>query len=123
MRSQIWLPSLVAVVLSAFIYHQVNRSPEISITSGPIGQNKTLKERMIFVVGLEKSFHKRGWLASIDLEGEDGKTLKVYWEQLNLSFVKQLFKNQDVIVDIREMGFKNLMISNGKVEWNVDLKN
>jgi hypothetical protein len=71
MRWQVWLISLVVVVLSALIYHQANRPPEITITSGPTGQNKTLRERTIFVVGLEKLFHKRDWLASIDIEGED----------------------------------------------------
>lgn len=120
---QVWLLSLLAVILSSFIYHRANKPPQISVTSGPIGQNKTLKERMIFVVGLEKSFHKRGWPASIDLDGEDGKSIKIYWEQLNLPLVKQLVKRQEVITDIREMGFKQLILTNGKGTWDVDLKN
>jgi hypothetical protein len=78
---------------------------------------------MIFVVGLEKSFHKRGWPASLDLEGVDGKTIKVYWEQIKLPFVKQLVKNQEVIADMREMGFKHLIMTDGKLVWDVDLKN
>lgn len=78
---------------------------------------------MIFVVDLEKSFHKKGWPAAIDLEGEDGKTLKVYWEKLNLPFVRGLVKSQDVIGDIREMGFKHLIMTDGKLRWDVDLKN
>ncbi len=78
---------------------------------------------MIFAVSLEKSFRKRGWAASMDIAGEDGKTLKVYWPELNLPYVKQMVNHQQIITDIREMGFKRLVLRNNDKTWNIDLKN
>jgi hypothetical protein len=31
--------------------------------------------------------------------------------------------NVDAIADLREMGFKHLVITDGKTSWDVDLKN
>ena len=84
---------------------------------------KTLKNRMIFIVVLEKSFHEMGWLASLDFEGENGNILKIHWESIKRPFVKQMLETTDLIQDIREMGFKRLVMNNGKQEWNIDLKN
>jgi hypothetical protein len=123
MQWQLWLAAIVVIAVAAYLHSLENRPIEISIASVPIGQNRTLKERMIFVVSLEKSFHKKGWLAKIDLEGENGKTLMIYWERINLPFVRQWAKSNEMIGDIREMGFKRLMLSNGKASWDIDLKN
>lgn len=103
--------------------YQSTRPIEVQVTSAPTGQDKTLKNRMIFLFTLERSFHKKGWLASLDLEGENGNVLKIYWESINLPFVKQMLKTTDLIQDIREMGFKRLVMNNGKQEWDLDLKN
>jgi len=78
---------------------------------------------MLFLVSIEKAFQKKGWLATFDLEGEEGKTIKVFWESLNKPMARQIIKSQDIIPDMREMGFKRLLLNNGKQEWDVDLKN
>jgi len=78
---------------------------------------------MIFIVILQKSMHKKGWIASLDLEGEDGNILKIYWESINPPFVRQMLKSTELIQDIREMGFKRLVLNNGKEKWDIDLKN
>jgi hypothetical protein len=122
-RRQFLVIAITAIIGSAYLRYQIHKPIEISISSAPTGQDKTLKERMIFLVSLEKAFHKKGWLASLDLEGEDGKTIKVYWEQLNRPMVKQIAESQDIIPDLRDMGFKRLELRNGKHEWDIDLKN
>lgn len=78
---------------------------------------------MIFVVGLEKLFQKKGWTASIDIVGVEGKTLRVSREKLNPFLVKQLLGNQEIVANIREMGFKTLIMAGGKITWYIDLKN
>jgi hypothetical protein len=121
---QIWLILLILVATATILYLQSNRQIELSITtSGPIGQRKTQKQRMIFAASLEKSFHKRGWPATIDTEGEDGKTLKIYWAELNFSMAEQMVKHQQIVSDIREMGFKQLVLKNDNEIWKIDLKN
>ena len=121
-----WLFAVIAITViigSAYLHYQSQKPFEISVTTGPTGQNRTLKERIIFMVGLEKALHKKGWPASLDMEGEGGKTIKVYWEQLNLPMARKIVKSKDIIPDLRDMGFKRLVLRNGKQEWDVDLKN
>lgn len=122
-RWQIWLILLVAILVIAASLYQLTRPIEVQVASAPTGQTKTLKNRMIFVAVLEKSFHKKGWLASLDLEGENGNILKIYWESINRPFVMQMLKATGPVQDIREMGFKRLVMNNGKQEWDIDLKN
>lgn len=120
--------SLVVAVLltfigAAFIHHEINRPIEITVNSGPVGQSKTLKERMIFLVSIERAFHKKGWLASFGLEGEDGKTITAHWERFNKEFARQIAESQDIVTNLREMGFKQLIMRNGKQDWNINLRN
>lgn len=115
--------AVAAIISSAYLRYQSQRPIEVSVTSGPTGQTKTLKQRMIFMVSLEKAFHSKGWPASFDLQGEDGKIITVYWEQLNRSLVQQIAKSQDIVADMREMGFKRLVMRSAKKTWDVDLKN
>lgn len=122
-RWQIWLILLVAILVIAASLYQLTKPIEVQVASAPTGQTKTLKNRMIFVAVLEKSFHKKGWLASLDLEGENGNILKIYWESINRPFVMQMLKATGPVQDIREMGFKRLVMNNGKQEWDIDLKN
>ena len=121
---QIWIILLIVVVSATILFFQRNKPLEISVTtSGPIGLDKSLKQRMIFATTIEKSFRKRGWLTSVELEGEDGKTIKVYWPGLGLPLVEQMVSHQQFITDFREMGFKKLVLRNNNETWNIDLKN
>lgn len=122
-RWQIWALSFVSILVIVAIRYQASRPIEIHVTSAPTGQTRTIKDRMIFLTALERSFHSKGWLVSLDLEGENGNLLKIYWESINRSFVKQMLNTMDIIQNIREMGFKRLVLSNGKQEWDIDLKN
>jgi len=122
-RWQIWVISLVAILIIATIRYQSTRPIEIHVKSAPTGQTKTLKNRMIFHVILQKRMHQKGWPATLDLEGENGNILKIYWERINKPFVKEMVKTEDLIQDIREMGFKKLVLNNGKEKWDIDLKN
>jgi len=123
LKWQIWLIVLVFVVSSVYLFSKVDRIPEIPATSGPIGLDKTIKQRMLFARSLDNSFRKKGWHAFIEVEGEDGKTLKIYWPELNLPMVKEMVNHQKIISDIREMGFKQLVLRNNNKAWNIDLKN
>jgi hypothetical protein len=105
-------------------YSITNKPLEISIgASGPTGQDKTLKQRIVFAGIIEKSFRKKGYLTTVQLQGEDGKTIKVYWPGLGLPLVEQMISNEQLITDFREMGFKKLVLWNHYNTWNVDLKN
>jgi hypothetical protein len=115
--------AVAAIIGSTYLHYQSNKPIKISVTSGPTGHDKTLKQRMIFMVNLEKNFHKRGWPASFDLTGDDGKIITLYWEQLTRPMVQQIIKSQDIIASVREMGFKKLVMRSAKQTWDIDLKN
>ncbi len=123
LRWQIWLILSVAVVSSAYLFSKGDKTPEIPATSGPVGLDKTPKQRMLFARSLDNSFRKKGWHAFIDVDGEDGKTLKIYWPELDLPMVKEMVHHKKIISDIREMGFKQLVLRNNRKAWNIDLKN
>lgn len=122
-RWQLVVFAVISVAGSFYFRHLSERSLEVAVTTGRIGQNKTLKERMIFLVTLEKAFHRKGWLASLDLAGEDGKTLTVYWEQLDRPMARQIVRSTEIIPELRDMGFKRLVLRGKRQEWDVDLKN
>ena len=128
-KRQFWLNTLLALIavssfsFTAYYIYQLSKPLEVTVRTGPIGQNRTLKDRMVFMVYLEKTFHKRGWLASFDMEGENGKTLIFFLEKMNRPLAREMVKNEEIIGEIRDMGFKRLKLRNGKEEWDVDLKN
>src|SRR6266702_3710740 len=104
MRWQLALIVVAAIIGSVYLRYQAEKPLEISIMTGPTGQNKTLKERMIFLVNLERAFHKKGWPASFDLEGDDGKTLKLYWERINRPLARKIVESPEIVPELREMG-------------------
>jgi hypothetical protein len=119
---------LVLIIVSSFSFtayyiHQLGKPLEVTVKTGPIGQNRTLKDRMLFVVNVEKVYRKRGYLASFDLEGENGKTLIFFLEKMNRPMAGGLVRTDEFVEEIRDMGFRRLVLRNGKEEWDVDLKN
>jgi hypothetical protein len=123
LRWQLTVIAAIAITGSLYLRNHVQKPIEIPITSGPTGQDRSLKERMLFVVNLEKAFRKKGWLASLDLEGKDGKTMVIFWDQLNRPLALQMVQSKQTVADLREMGFKRLAMRNGKQKWDFDLKN
>ena len=69
---------------------------------------------MLFVVNVEKTFRKRGWLASFELEGENGKALILFLEKMNRPLAREMVRNEEIIGEIRDMGFKRLIMRNRK---------
>jgi hypothetical protein len=128
-KRQFWLCMIFALIavlsfsFMAYYIHQLGKPLEITDKTGPIGQNRTLKDRMLFLVNVEKTFRKRGWLASFDLEGENGKTLIMFLVKMNRPLAREMVRNEEIIGEIRDMGFKRLILRNGKEEWDVDLRN
>jgi hypothetical protein len=128
-KRQFWLCIILALItassfsFTAYYCHQLGKPLEVTVKTGPIGQHRTLKDRVLFVINVEKTFRKRGCLASFDLEGENGKTLILFLEKMNRPLAREMLRNEEIIGGIRDMGFKRLIMRNGKEEWDVDLKN
>ncbi len=115
--------ALAVFPLAFYVHTQTNKPLAVEVTGGPVGQGKSLKSRMIFLDSFERSMRKKGYLATLDLAGEDGKTLVIFWDGMSYEFARQMVKSKSVVTDLREMGFKRLIMKNSKKLWDVDLKN
>jgi hypothetical protein len=123
LRLKVLLPVLACIPLAVFIYIQTHKPLEVPPQSGPIGQNFSIKQRIIAISHTSKLFHRRGWPASFELRGPEGKILHIYWEQLRRPLAQMLVHNNEFVQELREMGFKRLVMESGKETWDVDLKN
>ncbi len=61
--------------------------------------------------------------ATVTTTGDFHTTILIQGNMVNDSFVHGMKDNNVVIQDLREMGFKRLIMTDGKVSWDIDLKN
>jgi len=55
--------------------------------------------------------------------GEQHKFVTISGKIVNGPSVHRMKDNVDAIQDVREMGFKHLIMTDGKLSWDIDLKN
>lgn len=61
--------------------------------------------------------------ATVTTTGDFHTTILIQGNMVNDSLVHGMKDNNVVIQDLREMGFKRLILTDGKVSWDIDLKN
>ena len=96
---------------------------QITTTSPPIGQGVLPEERIRFAREFEKQFHDKGMDAAVNTQGQLEKTIIIRGNIVNGPLVFRMAKSKASIQDLREMGFKSLILTDGKATWNVYLKN
>lgn len=99
--------------------------PEIRLTDAtPRGQDISPDQRRRFATKLQERFSKKFERSKVDSEGNDDKTLKIEWSGVDRPFAGTITESGEIINDLRGLGFKRLIISDGqKSTWDVDLKN
>lgn len=99
--------------------------PEIRLTDAtPRGQDVSPDQRRRFATKLQERFSKKFEGSKVDSEGNDDKTLKIKWSGVDRPFAGTITESGEIIDDLRDLGFKRLVISDGqKSTWDVDLKN
>lgn len=100
-------------------------SPKIRLTDAtPRGREVSPEQRRRFAMTLQGKFTEKFHGARVESEGNDDKTLKIEWSGVDRPFAATITETEEIINDLRELGFKRLIISDGhKSKWDVDLKN
>lgn len=90
----------------------------------PRGQEVSAEQRQRFDVNFQEKFAKKFQGSNVNLEGDGNTTLRIEWPGVDRSFAATIIEEEEIIRDLRDMGFKRLIISDGhKSTWDVDLKN
>jgi hypothetical protein len=93
-------------------------------TSSPaIGQNVLFDQRIKFAKDFEKQFHDKGMDATVSTNGVQQRIVTISGKVVNEPSVYRLKDNVYTIQDLRKMGFKHLIMTDGKISWDIDLKN
>jgi hypothetical protein len=95
-----------------------------SVSGSPAGQTVTFDQRANFAKSFGDLFRAKFGESKISIQGGDGKSLVITWINVDKPFARQMAANESILKDLREMGFKRLILTNGnKSNWDVDLKN
>jgi hypothetical protein len=90
----------------------------------PVGLKVPAAERISFAKSFENRLNKRGDNAHVVTKGDSDKTLVIKWSELSRPFVQRMTNNAGMVKDLRELGFKRIMLMDGKKSaWDIDLKN
>jgi hypothetical protein len=93
------------------------------ISAPPAGQTVTPQQRLIFAKEFGDRFRSKFGDAQVTTRGEAGKTLVIECLQISRRFAEQMIANKVAIQDLREMGFKRLILTDGnKSNWDSNFR-
>jgi hypothetical protein len=92
-------------------------------TSPAIGQSVLFDQRIIFARNFEKQFHDKGIDAIVISNGVRQSNLSISGKVVNEPAVYRMKDNVYTIRNLREVGFKHLVMTDGKTTWDIDLEN
>lgn len=96
--------------------HTTNNSP-------PEGERVFPEKRRKFALDLRKKFTAGIPDAKFTTTGDFHTTFAIQGSTMNEPIVFEMMNNHVCIGDMRAMGFKTLTMTDGKIIWNIDLKN
>jgi hypothetical protein len=120
---------MIQVSLSTRRTNQINNKIghivylHISTISPAIGDSVLFDQRINFAKDFEKQFHDKGIDAIVISNGVRQSILSISGKVVNVPSVYRMKDNVDAIKDLRENGFKHLIMTDGKVNWDIDLMN
>jgi hypothetical protein len=107
-------------------YYHKEKAPvshlQIETTNPPAGKSLLPEQRRSFALGMGKKFKSQGRDATITTTGDFHTSMLMKGTMVNEQFVVQM-KDSGAINEMRNMGFKHLIMTDGKITWDVDLKN
>ncbi len=117
------LLGLAAIATYFILPHRSYESLQVNTKEEVSGRKVEAWQRQKFATSFEKQFRDRGFYVSVATEGTISTTLRLSWKETNKQFVLQMMNNKESIQDLRELGFKKLLMENESQIWDVDLKN
>jgi hypothetical protein len=96
---------------------------QITASSPAIVQSVPSEQRIKFAKDFQKQFHDKGMDATVTTHGDQQNILTISGKVVNDPSVHRMKDNVEAIQDLRENGFKHLVMTDGKLSWDIDLKN
>ena len=126
--SFVWVVLLVAAVsLGGLWKYQRTKAAnvnylQITTTNSPVGKSLLPEQRRMFALKFEKKF-KDKFIATVTTIGDFHTSLLIQGDMVNEPLVLGMKDNDVAMQELRKMGFKHLIMTNGKISWDIDLKN
>jgi hypothetical protein len=96
---------------------------QIKTNLPPMGQELLPEQRRAFALKLHKNENTVYNDAVLTTAGAFHTILSIQSNRINSKMVSSMSNTEEPFSDVRKMGFKHVMMSNGKEAWDIDLKN
>jgi len=132
-------PFIYAIILMAFVtftvswgireYYNPDKEPvpvtfiTLTTASRPSSKRVLPEQRRLFAQEFGKKFKARYPGAIITTTGQFQTSLFMKSKKINEQFALHMKDNTEAINDICELGFKRLIMYDGKTAWVINLKN
>jgi hypothetical protein len=94
---------------------------QIKTNLSPMGQGVLPEQRRTFALKFQENTNFKG--AIFITSGEFHTTFSIQSNKINNQMVSSMSSIDEPYSDLRKVGFKHLLMSNGKEIWDIDLKN
>lgn len=124
-------PALIIIVIFTaawgiwkFRYEKIEKiTIQANINSSAAGQFVTPEQRLRYANVSEKRFLEKGMDVKVEIIDTGFRTLAITGKLVNSSMMHQIVDDNNIVQELREMGFKYVVISNDCTSWYVNLKN
>jgi hypothetical protein len=96
---------------------------KVSTTTAPAGQSVLPKQRRKFAVEFGKKSQDKGMNLTVTTKGDFNTSIVIRSNAVSAALALGMKDNNETIKNLRDMGFKHMIITDGKHSWDVDLKN
>jgi hypothetical protein len=126
--SVVWVLLLVAISLWSLWNYKGTKTAnvnylQITTTKPPAGKSLLPEQRRKFALDYENKFKDKGMNATVTTTGDFHTTILIQGNVVNGPSVHGMKDNVNEIQKLRGMGFKHLIMTDGKLSWDIDLKN
>jgi hypothetical protein len=118
---------LLAITWGISKYQATDKIPvnhfQIKTKSSPMGQGILPEQRRAFALKLQQNENTDYKDAVLTTAGDFHTTLSIQSNRINSKMVSSMSNSEEPFSDVRKMGFKHVIMSNGKETWDIDLRN
>ena len=95
---------------------------QTAISSQPQRQKQTKAERQALAGVFEQKIREKGMVAAVTITDDEASTVNVKSADIDDLIIREVAKNEKARHDLYVMGFRHLIMTNGRTTWKIDLK-
>jgi hypothetical protein len=96
---------------------------QVTTAAPAAGKGLSPEQRRVFAMDLGRQFKDKGKDATVTTTGAYHTVIVIRGAMVNKALVYEMKDNATMMQDLREMGFRHLIMTVDKATWDVDLKN